>query len=139
VSEAPDALSVALASVGDRWSLLVVDALMDGPLRFGDLDRRIPGIATNVLTQRLRHLETQRVVLASPYSDRPPRYTYSLTDSGIALAGTLRLLAKWSADFGGSVADTARHSACGTPLETRWWCPTCDVPVDTAGDESVWI
>ena len=50
-------LEVALERVGDRWSLLVVEALLDGPQRFADLATRVPGIAPNILTQRLRRLE----------------------------------------------------------------------------------
>jgi DNA-binding HxlR family transcriptional regulator len=117
----------------------VVDALIDGPRRFGELHEAIPGIATNVLTQRLRHLESDRVVVAAPYSDRPPRYTYSLTEAGRSLGGALRLLAQWSADYGGAGVETARHHLCGTPLEARWWCPTCDQPVDSNSDEAVWV
>ncbi len=51
------ALAAALERVGDRWSLLVVDALLGGPRRYGDLQEGLPGIATNLLADRLRHLE----------------------------------------------------------------------------------
>ena len=121
------ALEAALARVGDRWSLLVVDALLGGPLRFGELERAIPGIATNVLSQRLRHLEDARVLLARPYSSRPARYTYELTGAGHELAGALRLLTQWGADQGGAAPE---HALCGTPLDVRWFCPTCDQVVD---------
>ncbi len=70
--EAPGPLEEALASVGDRWTLLVVAALLDGPRRFGDLQRALPAIAPNVLSARLRHLEEQGLVVAQPYSKRPP-------------------------------------------------------------------
>ena len=52
-------LAEALARVGDRWTLLVVEALLDGPRRFGDLQGDVAGIAPNILTQRLRHLERE--------------------------------------------------------------------------------
>jgi DNA-binding HxlR family transcriptional regulator len=140
--EAPSALENALAQVGDRWSLLVVEALLDGPRRFGELQERIAGIATNVLTQRLRHLAAARIVVARPYSQRPLRSAYELTASGRELAGALRLLAQWGADHEGhiSLSDAATtHAVCGTPLEARWWCPTCDLPVDHPGDgPTVW-
>ena len=51
------ALAEALAAVGDRWTLLLIAALLEGPLRFGELQERLPGIAPNVLSQRLRHLQ----------------------------------------------------------------------------------
>jgi DNA-binding HxlR family transcriptional regulator len=128
----PSALDRALSQVGDRWSFLLVDALLDGPRRFGELQAAVPGIATNVLTQRLRSLEATRVVVARPYSARPPRMAYELTSAGRELAGALRLLAQWGADT--QSAPTPSHLACGTPLEARWWCPTCDRMVDDPGE-----
>jgi DNA-binding HxlR family transcriptional regulator len=122
-------LAEALASVGDRWTMLIVAALLDGPRRFGDLQKEVPGIAPNILAQRLRSLESQGLVRAEQYSERPPRYVYELASSGRELAGALRLLADWGARHTGDV-DPPRHSACGTPLEAVWWCPTCERPVD---------
>ena len=122
-------LAEALASVGDRWTLLLVAALLDGPRRFGDLQKEVPGIAPNILTQRLRSLESQGLVRAEQYSERPPRYVYELASSGRELAGALRLLADWGARHTGDV-DPPRHADCGTPLEAVWWCPTCERPVD---------
>jgi DNA-binding HxlR family transcriptional regulator len=141
-----DALSGALARVGDRWSLLVVDALMDGPRRFAELQEAVSGIATNVLSQRLRQLEGDGVLMAVPYSRRPVRYAYSLTAAGRDLGAAARLLAQWNADHGGdadNVARTPPHSACGTPLEARWWCPTCEVladaPAETESADVIWV
>ncbi|HEV3055562.1 MAG TPA: helix-turn-helix domain-containing protein, partial [Solirubrobacteraceae bacterium] len=70
------ALADALATVGDRWTLLIVAALLDGPRRFGELQAQVEGIAPNVLTQRLRQLERNTLVIARPYSERPPRFEY---------------------------------------------------------------
>jgi DNA-binding HxlR family transcriptional regulator len=126
---APTPLAAALDSVGDRWTLLIVEALLDGPRRFGDLQEALPGIAPNVLTQRLRRLESEGLALAQPYSERPQRFVYELTDGGRELAGALRLLADWGARHRES-ADPPRHAACGTPLEAHWWCPICEHPVD---------
>ena len=129
-------LAAALASVGDRWTLLLVEALLGGPRRFGDLQRELDGIAPNVLTQRLRHLEQQGLVTAQPYSDRPPRFVYELTEAGAGLAGSLRLLTDWGARHGEDV-ETPRHAACGTPMEARWWCSTCGEPVDDEDPEDL--
>jgi DNA-binding HxlR family transcriptional regulator len=125
----PSPLADALARVGDRWTLLVVGALIDGPRRFGDLQEAVPGIAPNILSQRLRHLEREALVVARPYSERPPRMVYELSAAGRELAGALRLLADWGAR-NSEAAEPARHGACGTPLEVRWYCPTCERTVD---------
>lgn len=129
------ALSDALERVGDRWTLLVVAALLDGPRRFGDLQAELGGIATNVLTQRLRRLEQEMLVVGQPYQRRPERFVYELTAPGRELAGALRLLAGWGARH--TEGEPPRHDACGTPLEVRWWCSTCGSPAepgDPAGD-----
>jgi DNA-binding HxlR family transcriptional regulator len=123
------ALAEALDRVGDRWTLLVIAVLLDGPKRFGEIQDELPGIAPNVLTGRLRQLERDALVVARAYSDRPPRFVYELTTSGHELAGVLRLLAGWGARGSGQESEI-RHSVCGTPMEARWWCPTCEEPVD---------
>lgn len=135
-TESPQsALADALAAVGDRWTLLVVAALLEGPRRFGDLQEAVGGIAPNVLTQRLRQLERNALVIARPYSERPPRVVYELTGAGQELAGVLRLLAGWGAR-NSEESSAPRHAVCGTPLEARWWCGTCEQPVaDGDGEE----
>jgi DNA-binding HxlR family transcriptional regulator len=122
---APSPLADALMRVGDRWTLLVVQALLAGPRRFNELLEDIPGIAANILSQRLKRLEHEALVVSRPYSERPPRAAYELTAEGKELAGALRLLALWGARHA-LPAEAPRHQACGTPLEARWYCPTCD-------------
>lgn len=135
-------LAWALSRVGDRWTLLVVAALLEGPRRFGELEAEVPGVATNVLSSRLRELERHGLIVSVPYSERPLRVEYRLTAAGNELAGALRLLAAWGAGAPGAGgppagADPPRHSACGTPLEVRWWCPTCAHLGED--DEEVWV
>ncbi|MCI0344284.1 MAG: helix-turn-helix transcriptional regulator [Chloroflexi bacterium] len=128
-------LGAALERVGDRWSLLVVEALLDGPRRYNDLLESLASIAPNILADRLRRLERERLVVARPYSERPPRMDYSLTADGRDLASALRLLADWGARRAvaragaGPAHEPLRHDACGTPLEARWYCPTCALAV----------
>jgi DNA-binding HxlR family transcriptional regulator len=122
-------LAAALERVGDRWSLLLIEALLDGPRRFGELTEVVSGIAPNILSERLKRLEGERILRATPYSERPPRFTYSLTDEGLELAGVLRLFADWGSR-GSAQAEPMRHALCGTPVEARLWCPTCSRPVE---------
>jgi DNA-binding HxlR family transcriptional regulator len=122
-------LAEALARVGDRWTLLVVEALLPGPRRFNDLLSQIPGIAANILSERLKRLERDGLLVARPYTERPPRAAYQLTAEGAELAGALRLLAHWGSRHT-DLPDTPRHLACGTAIEARWYCPTCDQLVD---------
>jgi DNA-binding HxlR family transcriptional regulator len=130
---APSPLAGALARVGDRWTLLVVQALLSGPRRFNDLLGQVPGIAANILSERLKRLERDGLLVARPYSERPPRAAYQLTADGQELAGALRLLASWGAAHT-DPAQAPRHPACGTPIQARWYCPTCDRLVDHEPD-----
>ena len=131
---APTPLELALERVGDRWSLLLVEALLDGSRRFNELQEGVAGIAPNILADRLRRLEREGVVHARPYTDRPPRMEYALTAAGRDLAGALRLLADWGARRSPD-SDPVRHRLCGTPLEARWYCPTCTVLVESGDAE----
>jgi DNA-binding HxlR family transcriptional regulator len=115
MSETP--LAAALDAVGDRWTLLVIEELLDGPKRFGDLQEAVPGIAPNILSARLKQLEAQALIVAEPYSERPPRYVYEATAAARELAGPLRLLADWG----------ARHREAEAPDTLP--CPTCGQPV----------
>src|SRR6202035_231963 len=100
-----------------------------GPQRFNDLLEAIPGIAANILSERLKRLERDALLVTPPYSERPPRAAYQLTAEGHELAGALRLLASWGSGHA-DPAQAPRHPACGTPIEARWYCPTCDRLVD---------
>lgn len=133
------ALDLAMALVGDRWTLLVIDALLEGPRRFSELQEVIPGLAPNVLTARLHRLERDGMVIAVPYSDRPPRLEYQVSEAGRELAGALRLLARWGSRSSGGEVEGPRHRACGTPLEARWFCPTCERVTDRVDDDVQWL
>lgn len=130
-SRTPDAaLQEAAEIAGDRWVLLALGALRDGARRFGDLSADMPGIAPNILIDRLRRMERHGLITSSPYSQRPRRYVYDLTDSGRELATVLPALAGWAARRAGR--DPLTHAACGTPLQVQLWCPSCMTIVDGA-------
>jgi len=124
-------LDRALARVGDRWTLLLVEALLDGPCRYGELADAVAGIAPNILAARLKRLELDGLVTATPYSERPLRHQYALTADGRSLAGALTVLAAWAARVEGLPAPRY-HATCGAALESRPWCPTCGRTVDDA-------
>ena len=128
-------LADALERVGDRWTLLVVAALLEGPRRFNELQEELEGIAPNVLSARLKALAEQALVVPQPYSERPPRFAYELSESGRELAGALRLLADWGARTSG--AEPYRHEVCGGTLEARWYCPACGVVTDDPDAEDL--
>ena len=121
-------LQEAAEIAGDRWVLLALGALRDGPRRFGDLVGDLGGIAPNILIDRLRRMERHGLLAAALYSQRPRRFVYDLTESGRELAALLPVLTTWVARRSGG--EPHRHSACGSALEVRLWCPTCAATVD---------
>lgn len=131
-----DPLAAALDRVGDRWSLLLVEALLAGPRRYSDLAGAVTGIAPNILAERLRRLEGEGIVRSTPYQERPRRLSYALTAEGMELAGALRLLADWGAR-GSAHAEPMRHAVCGTQVEARLWCPTCARDLEAADAEGL--
>ena len=91
-------LAEALARVGDRWTLLVVEALLAGPRRFNDLLAQIPGLAANILSERLKRLEAERDAALKVAYDRPPPGLKPLAVGlgiGVAVGGTA---AAWAVD-----------------------------------------
>lgn len=136
MTEHPRALNRALERIGDRWSLLIVDSLQTGPLRFSDLSEKVTGIAPNTLSSRLTRLEEQGVIVSTPYSERPPRMVYELTAAGRDLAGALRLLAHWG-DSHSDDGEAIRHDLCGTPLEAHWYCTSCERVVDQRAETEI--
>ena len=134
VAPSTAALARAAEAVGDRWSLLVVAHLLDGPARFGELLGALDGLAPNILARRLSRLEDEGLVVGEPYSTRPLRHAYRLTAAGSDLGGAVRMLAGWGASRAGhDEGSMPRHGACGSPLDARWWCPTCQHTVDDPG------
>jgi DNA-binding HxlR family transcriptional regulator len=87
----------ALDLVGERWSILIVKELMQGPQRYTDLAEHLPGIGTNILAARLRDLETGGVIEKKTLPPPAPAKVYELTEYGRALRPVMRELALWGA------------------------------------------
>ena len=110
------ALDAALLRVGDRWSLLLVEALLPGPQRFNELLEGLDGLAPNILSARLKALEAEGILASRPYSQRPYRVAYVLTARGAELASALRLLAHW----GGATLIVPGSIGNGAPPRSVW-------------------
>lgn len=85
-----------LDRIGDRWTVLVVGSLSQGPLRFSELARRIEGISQKMLTQTLRGLERDGLVVRTVHPEVPPRVEYELTRVGATLIEPLDALDAWA-------------------------------------------
>lgn len=84
-----------LALIGSKWKVLILRELSQGLRRFGELHRGVSGISQKMLTQQLRQMESDGLVLRRVYAEVPPRVEYSLTATGRSLRPVLTALAQW--------------------------------------------
>ena len=89
-------ISEVLARVGDKWTVLIVSELGDGPRRFSDLRRAIDGISQKMLTTTLRALERDGFCTRKVFPTVPPRVDYELTELGRDLLVPVKALAEWA-------------------------------------------
>lgn len=94
--ESCPAVREVLNRVGDKWSVLIVDALGEGPMRFSDLRRAIEGVSQRMLTLTLRGLERDGLITRTVFPEIPPRVEYELTRLGNTLLEPIQGLAEWA-------------------------------------------
>lgn len=81
-----------LAMISGKWKILIIKALSQGPVRYGQLSREVAAVSAKVLTQQLRELEQDGLVARTVFPEVPPRVEYSLSRTGGALATVLEAL-----------------------------------------------
>ncbi|MEM1362957.1 MAG: helix-turn-helix domain-containing protein [Pseudomonadota bacterium] len=86
----------ALELIASKWTVLILSALAEQPMRNGALLRRIDGISQKMLTQTLRELERNGLVLREDRKTTPPHVTYRLSDIGVSLSSALITLDRWA-------------------------------------------
>ncbi len=90
------AVHEVLSQIGDKWTVLVVRALNDGPRRFSELKRDVEGISQRMLTLTLKTLERDGFVTRTVYPTIPPRVDYELRELGHSLSEPLGVIAQWA-------------------------------------------
>ena len=91
-------ISTLLSRIGDKWTVLVVQTLGEGPKRFNELRREIPSVSQRMLTLTLRNLERDGLVNRTVTPTIPPRGDYELTELGNSLQKPICGLATWATD-----------------------------------------
>jgi DNA-binding HxlR family transcriptional regulator len=116
----------AIDAVCDRWTLALVLAMLRGETRFSGLLERT-GMASRLLSARLRALEADGLVVSMPYSMHPPRLAYRLTIMGDDLADVIVQMLRWEVNWGlaGPGASSIRHRCCGAALQPDLRCAAC--------------
>ncbi|MEH3054441.1 MAG: helix-turn-helix domain-containing protein [Patulibacter minatonensis] len=110
----PDAR--ALDRVGDKWTLLIIRDLADGPRRFVDLQRTLPGISTEQLRSRLNRMVDDELLTRSRYREVPPRVDYELTEEARALLPAIAAIARWGYQHAWGDALAGEHVDIGAIL-----------------------
>ena len=98
-------ISTLLSRIGDKWTVLVVQTLSEGPRRFNELRREIPAVSQRMLTLTLRNLERDGLVNRTVTPTIPPRVDYELTGLGESLLNPINALAGWAMDNVAAIHD----------------------------------
>jgi len=93
------ALGKAMSALGSKWKPIIVLVIKERTLRFGEIAARISVISRKVLTDQLREMEEDNLVIRREFKELPPRVEYSLTEKGLALLPILNLLEEWEKEF----------------------------------------
>ena len=95
----------AIRAITGKWKIEIVCSLIAGPMRFGELRRALPGITQHMLTEQLRDLARNGIVIRTAYAEVPPRVEYGLSQAGIDLMPTFATLRDWALRYESQLAD----------------------------------
>lgn len=108
-------VSEILHQIGGKWTVLIINMLSDGPMRFSEIKRMVGGISQKVLTATLRELEMDGFITRTVTPSIPPRVDYELTELGHDLQGPLKILGKWAIDNRPKVLEARRQYMSENP------------------------
>lgn len=91
----------AIRAITGKWKIEIVCTLVEGPVRFGALKRSLPGVTQHMLTEQLRNLESNGIVIRRAFAEIPPRVEYELSQAGIELLPTFHAMLAWSFKYDG--------------------------------------
>ena len=92
-------VETTLTLIGDKWKVLILRELIKGTKRFGELKKAIPSITQKVLTQQLRSMEEDELVIRKVYPEVPPKVEYSLTETGRSLKTIITVMGTWGEQY----------------------------------------
>lgn len=102
--ELPDCpVATTVQLIGNKWKLLILRNLLVRPWRFNELQRSLEGISQKVLTESLRSMESDGIVIRTVYAEVPPRVEYSLSELGKTLRPILDAMQAWGTEYKASI------------------------------------
>lgn len=126
----PCNIAQTLNIIGDRWTLLIVHEILIGNNTFNEIKKSLTGISSNLLSDRLKYLEEIELITSSLYSEHPPRYSYTLTESGRSLEDVFNVLLIWGRNNLQKCYKKMVHQPCQHEVEVAYYCPHCQRNVD---------
>ncbi len=118
-------IAQTLNIIGDRWSLLILHQIFLGYETFKEIQDNLDGIPTNLLSERLKTLETDMLIKRSIYQTHPPRYKYVLTDKGYDLEDVFNSLILWGQKHLNTCYKKLVHVGCKGTIEHKYYCTNC--------------
>ncbi len=108
----------AIELIGRRWTGAILRALLGGATRFSDIAKTVPSLSDRLLSERLKELEAEGIVVRTVTAERPPRTEYHLTEKGRALEHAVSAITTWAHDWlTPSEAEAASHEAATDEAE----------------------
>ncbi|AHN20669.1 MULTISPECIES: winged helix-turn-helix transcriptional regulator [Lysinibacillus] len=127
----PCNIAQTLNIIGDRWTLLILHELLIGQTNFNDIKLNLPGLSANLLSARLKSLEEAGLVASTLYSAHPPRYAYSLTESGKALESVFNAMILWGSEHLDPCYKEIVDAQSGERVEIGYYSKTTGERIDT--------
>ncbi|ARK28597.1 winged helix-turn-helix transcriptional regulator [Halalkalibacter krulwichiae] len=90
---------VAIDLLGKKWTGLIIRVLLDGPKRFKEIKAQIPEMSDRILTERMKELELQKIIVRNVYPEKPVRIEYELTEKGLALKPVIESIQSWGENW----------------------------------------
>lgn len=124
-------IAQTLNVIGDKWTLLILHAIQVGNHTYKGLLETLTGIPTNLLSNRLKELEKDELIICSLYNIHPPRYQYELSQKGKELNDIYNAIALWGEKHIKNCSKKVSHKTCNHPVAIKYYCEHCDKYVDS--------
>lgn len=117
--------------------MLIIRDLLEGKSMFNELKQSLGGISANILSERLRSLESDQIITCRLYSEHPPRYEYKLTEAGQQLCHVLNAMTVWGHRHLNKSYTKLTHSACDHEVQFAYYCSHCEKLAEELSKEAV--
>lgn len=126
----PCNIAQTLNIIGDKWTLLILRQLSNGRDTYNSILENLDGIPSNLLSNRLKSLEEDGLIVPVLYQSHPPRYRYMLTESGKDLDDVFYSIILWGEKHLDKCYKELIHKPCNHSINLQYYCPHCGKVVD---------